>query len=260
MNLRLAAAGGVPPYWHATLSRSAILPPMPRPAQPVPESVPFFRPRRHGPESTIEDSVIRHLPLFFETQHPMWTAGSVPLGAGFPDLIHAAYHTLVTDLAEAEAVDTNILAYLRAVGRARPDTIATRLQLPLRRTERRVRMLLEADALTDHGGSVALTPTCRELLPTVTAIEVKVCNWRRALSQALRNRVFAHRSYIALPVDVATRVRRVPVLRHSGIGIIAVQPDGEASMLKHAATRQPTVWAYYYRLATLVGQRVARVE
>ena len=222
------------------------------------KSVPFFRPRRAGPECTMEDCLIHHVPSLFESEHPNWMAGSVPLGAGLPDLIFASYQSLVTGLAEAGAVETNILAYLRVVRRARPETIATRLRLSQRVTEQRVRMLLEVKALTDSNGAVALTPDCRDLLPKVTAIEVKVENWQRALSQALRNQIFAHRSFVALPVGVAARANRAPVFLRSGIGIIGVDADGGARLLKKAAYRQPRVWSYYYRLATLIGQHVAK--
>ena len=222
------------------------------------ESIPFFRPRRAGPERTMENCVIHHLPSLFGSEHPNWMAGSVPVGAGLPDLIFATYQALVTGLAEAGAVETNILAYLRVVRRARPETIAARLRLSQRVAEQCVRMLLEIKALTDSNGAVALTPACRDLLPKVTAIEVKVDNWQRALSQALRNQIFAHRSFVALPVGVAARVHRTPVLLRSGIGIIGVDADGGAKLLKQAAYRQPRVWAYYYRLAAIIGQRVAK--
>ena len=147
----------------------------------------------------MEDCVIDHLPALFGSAHPAWLAGSVPLGAGLPDLIVASYQALVEGLAGFGAVETNILAYLRVVSRARSDTIATRLRLSPKIAKHRVRLLLEAEALTDCAGSVSLTPICRDILPEVIAIEVKVDNWQRALSQALRNRTFAHRSFIALP-------------------------------------------------------------
>ena len=226
----------------------------------APGQVSFFRPRRGGLECAIEDCVIDHLPALFGSAHPVWLAGSVPLGAGIPDLIVASYQTLVVDLAEAGVVETNILAYLRVVNRARSDTIATRLRLSPKIAKHRVRMLLEAEALTDCAGSVSLTPVCRDILPEVTAIEVKVANWQRALSQALRNRTFAHRSFIALPVEVAARVRRAPALLQSGIGVIAIAADGDATVMKQAASGQPKVWSYYYRLAALVGQRIMRIQ
>ena len=220
-------------------------------------SVPFFRRRRGGAECTIEDRVIEQLPSLFGSEWPVWTAGSVPLGAGLPDLILTTYQALVTQLADAGPVATDILAYLRVVGRARSETIATRLKLSPKATARHVGALLEAQALTDFAGSVALTPVCRNVLPKVTAIEVKVDNWQRALSQALRNRLFSHQSFIALPIGVATRVRRDPTLLRSGIGVIGIDVDDDVRVIKRSVLSQPRVWAYYYKLAVLVGQRVA---
>ena len=226
----------------------------------APGQVSFFRPRRGGPECAIEDCVIDHLPALFGSAHPAWLAGSVPLGAGLPDLIVASYQALVEGLAGFGAVETNILAYLRVVSRARSDTIATRLRLSPKIAKHRVRLLLEAEALTDCAGSVSLTPICRDILPEVIAIEVKVDNWQRALSQALRNRTFAHRSFIALPVEVAARVRRAPPLLQSGIGVIAIAADGGATVMKQAASGQPKVWTYYYKLAALIGQRNMTIQ
>jgi DNA-binding Lrp family transcriptional regulator len=187
-------------------------------------------------------------------------AGSVPLGAGFPDLVVAAYQPLVIGLAGSGAVETNILAYLRVVGRARPDTIAARLRLSPRTAENRLRILLDAEALTDRSGSVSLTPSCRDILPEVIAIEVKIDNWQRALGQALRNRIFAHRSFIALPETVAVRVRRDQAVVQSGIGVIAIDEDRQATIVKPAPSGRPKVWTYYYKLAALIGQRFLTVQ
>ena len=155
-------------------------------------------------------------------------------------------------------MEANILAYLRVVGRARPSTIAARLRLSRSAAERYVEVLQDVQAITATASALSLTPACRDVLPMVTAIEVKVDNWQRALGQARRNRTFAHRSFIALPLAVATRVQRAPEMLGSGVGVIAVDAEGDARVLKQSVTNKPRVWAYYYRLATLVGQRVVR--
>ena len=208
----------------------------------------------------MEDFLIGHLPALFRSEHPAWAAGSVPLGAGIPDIIVATYQASVSALATAGGIETNILAYLRVVGRARPETIATRLRLSPKTVEKLVRGLLEAEALTCSANTVGLTPNCRDLLPTVIAIEVKIGNWQRALSQALRNRIFAHRSFVALPCNVAARVQCVPLVLRSGVGVIAIDPAGSATIVKPAAFGRPKVWFYYYQLAALVGQQVGRAE
>ena len=225
----------------------------------TPSPAPFFlRPRRDGPECTIEDRIIQHLPELFRTEDPACIAGSVPLGAGMPDLIIATYRTLVAGLAEAGPMEANILAYLRVVRRARLETIAARLRIPRKTAERYIKALQDVQAITATPGAITLTPSCREVLPMVIAIEVKVDNWQRALGQASRNLTFAHRSFIALPVAVATRVRRVPEVVGSGVGVIGVEADGSVTVLKQSVSNKPRVWAYYYKLATVVGQRVAR--
>ena len=227
---------------------------MPETAPYCSTSVRFFRPRRNGLECEIEDTVIHHLDRLFGSTDPTWLAGSVPLGAGMPDLILATYRGVVTRFADIGALEAHVLAYLRVVGRARPDTIATRLGVSPENAARCVQSLLDAEALTTRAGSVGLTPACRDVLPRVTAIEVKVNNWQRGLSQAFRNRIFSHRSFVALPLVVATRVRRDPALLRSGVGVIAIDECGSVRILKQAATGRPSVWAYYYKLASLVGQ------
>ena len=51
------------------------------------------------------------------------------------------------------------------------------------------------------------------------------------------------------------RVHRDPVLSRTGVGVIGIDVDGASRMLKPSALGQPRVWAYYYKLAALVGQR-----
>ena len=85
-------------------------------------------------------------------------------------------------------------------------------------------------------------------------------NWQKAIGQASRNRSFAHRSFVALPVAVASRVQRAPEVLGSGVGVIGVDDGGGARVLKQPVSNKPRVWAYYYRLATLVGQQVVREQ
>src|SRR5688572_27648505 len=74
-------------------------------------AVTYFRPRRPGPEADLEDQVAAYIPrLFAFSTERSWAARSVPIGAGMPDLVIAAYDPEVIALASAEITDTNILA------------------------------------------------------------------------------------------------------------------------------------------------------
>jgi hypothetical protein len=97
------------------------------PISPVTDSITEFRPRRHGPESHMQDIVAAQIPELFCPRPNSWTAASVPLGADIPDLVVVSYYPEVFALANVELTNAQILAYLRAVGKARLETIAERM-------------------------------------------------------------------------------------------------------------------------------------
>lgn len=218
-------------------------------------AVTYFRPRCTGPEALIEDRVAAHIPaLFHGRRQRCWTAASVPLGAGIPDLLIVVYEPLALALADADLSDVHILGYLRAVHSARLDTIATRLRVPPQAMSHRLYRLVEARALRVTGETFALTSSCRDLLPEIITIEVKVGNWQRAAAQARRNRIFSHRSFVALPNAVAARVRCESAFTRFGIGVLSVAQDGSVEVARNARRGRPVVWDYYYQLATLIGR------
>lgn len=57
----------------------------------------------------------------------------------------------------------------------------------------------------------------------VVAIEAKLCKWRNALQQAYRNRCFADKSYVLLPIDAASRaLHNEREFRSRGVGICSL--------------------------------------
>jgi hypothetical protein len=99
-----------------------------------------------------------------------------------------------------------------------------------------------------------LPPKWKEILPEIVAVEVKVSDWHRAIEQAARNRIFANRSFVALPEQVALRVRAEPLFRQLGLGLISVIEGGAVRVLRKARRRQPMVWNYYYKLAVVLAR------
>jgi hypothetical protein len=223
------------------------------PALEPAEKVTQFRARRDGPEVVIQDFVVDRIPDLFGTGR-RWTAASLPLGAGIPDLVVVSYMPQVFALAQAGIEDSRILAYLRAVGKARLETIAQRLGDTPMRLSSRLYKLVQAEAVISSSESFSLLPIWRQILPEIVTIEVKMSNWRKAAFQAARNRIFAHMSYIALPGKVAERVRSEPIIRNLGVGLISVDDDGTSVMLRKARRTPPTVWTYYYRLASILAR------
>lgn len=93
--------------------------------------------------------------------------------------------------------DAQILAYLRAVGKARLDTIAHRVRQSPEKLSGRLYTLIEAEAVAASDNTFSLSPTWRQILPEIITIEIKVANWQRTVEQAARNRIFAHVSFLS---------------------------------------------------------------
>ena len=217
-----------------------------------------FRPRRAGPEAVIQDSVVESIPELFRLGKNSWAAASVPLGAGMPDLVIVSYDPRVFALASVDMTDAHILAYLRAVGKARLGTIARRMGTSPEKLGSRLFNLVEAKAVATSADTFFLRPSWRRILPEIITVEIKVSKWQRAIEQAARNRIFAHLSYVALPENVARRILSEPLLRQVGIGLICVTDDGTVSVLRKPRRRRPIVWAYYYQLASILARSRSR--
>ncbi len=157
-------------------------------------------------------------------------------------------------LAQVELQDAQILAYLRAVGKARLKTIAERIGGAPGKLSSRLYGLVEAEAVVSSSDTFSLTPAWRQILPEIVTIEIKVANWQRAIEQAARNRIFAHLSFVALPEKVAQRIQTEPILRKLGIGLISVTDNGTAIVIRKPRRKAPTVWTYYYQLASILAR------
>ena len=217
--------------------------------------VAYFRPQRPGPESVIERTIADQIQnLFTSEANTLWTAGSPPIGAGMPDLVAVSYEPQVFALAQTEMPTIHILAYLRVVGSARLETIIGRTGIPQKTTLRYLNDLVELKAVARVDDTYSLLPVWRQILPEIVTIEIKVTNWKRAIDQAARNRIFSHRSFIALPDLVARRIRLEPILRQLGIGLLSVSDDNTISVVRRSRYHKPRVWKYYYEIAFLAAK------
>jgi hypothetical protein len=149
-----------------------------------------------------------------------------------------------------------MLGYLRAVGRARSETISSRLNTSLKVVEKGLLSLVEAKILIVDGGNYALSDDWRDVLPEIIAIEVKVEDWRRAAMQAARNRIFSHRSFVALPGTLAHRVKADMIFRQLGVGILGVEPEGLVRVVRRGRRTTPKVWSYYFSLASMAAEHI----
>jgi hypothetical protein len=195
------------------------------------------------------EAVVRWSHAFAAESQPCWAASSVPVGAGFPDLILATYRPEIGKLVDAQDPYAKVLAYLRRVRAAKADTIALRIGRPLRRLREAIDSLLDAEAIMQKGEAFKLARGWRQILPKTVAIETKVSDWQKAVEQAYRNTIFAHYSYVAFPTRLALKVCDDPGVKRLPVGVMAVDEEGTVRILRDVARTEPASWYYYYNLA-----------
>lgn len=218
-----------------------------------------FRERERGPEAELLDTILgwSRDSQWFENR----TAGSsplaaveLPIGAGIPDAIVASYRSELTDALRLRQPHARILSYLRNISCARQSTISHRLGLESSELDDILSELIASKAVNRSGKSLAIAPKWRSILPVTVSIEAKVSKWQKAITQADRNRIFAHYSYVALPYRLARHASNDACVADTGLGVLGVRKCGAVVHVRRARRRTPKIWSYYYTLAFRFGR------
>lgn len=210
-----------------------------------------------GPELDLERALVPSLiDMFGCHKEQTWLGGSLPIGSGAPDIVLAQWRPEILSFSDYNLDTAKLLGYLRGVSHARSDTIADRLRKSSRLVSKRLEAL-EDDCIVQRAqSSYRLAAPWRSVLSDVITIEVKVRDWRRAVSQAARNSILAHKSLVAMPSRIAERVRLDPVVQSLGLGVISIDQDG-VELVKRPRRKQPRAWPYYYQVANVVASELA---
>lgn len=210
---------------------------------------------KKGPEAPLQRAVeVRLLDLFPQQDRLVWRAGSAPVGAGKPDIILAGCAPQVVALDHNDARARALLAYLRMARKAKLATMSSRLGYDESSVRRSIDGLVQAGIVLSEDDSYVMSAPWRSVLPEIVTVEAKVGDWRRALNQAVRNQLFAHRSFVALPSGVAARAKDDETFGQYGIGILSVEKCDSVRVLRHARRATPRIWLYYYLIASLAAE------
>ncbi|UGY04327.1 hypothetical protein [Bradyrhizobium quebecense] len=210
---------------------------------------------KQGPEAPLQHAVEGQLlDLFPQQDRLVWRAGSAPIGAGKPDIILAGCAPEVVALDHKDVRAKALLAYLRMARKAKLSTMAERLGYDANSVKRSIEGLLESKIVLSENDSFRMSDPWKSVLPEIVTIEAKVGDWRRALNQAVRNQLFAHRSFVALPCGVASRAKEDETFKRYGIGILSVENCDSVRVLRHARRATPRIWLYYYLIASLAAE------
>jgi hypothetical protein len=216
-------------------------------------NISYFRSRIPGPEIALEDVVTNNIGhLVPSNSLPSWIGCSPRIGAGMPDVLFAYYEPQILMLSKNDFSQTQLLAYLRAVNGAHLETMVIHLKYPENVLSFYLQELINLDIVKQFNGIFELSPLWKNILPTIISVEVKVNDWRRAISQAARNRLFSHKSYIALPKKTADRIKKDDLFSDLGIGLLSIDNDFVYEEIPPVKS-EPQIWEYYYRLAYLLA-------
>ena len=213
----------------------------------------FFRPRIPGPEIILEDAVTNNIEqLAPTTDLPYWIACSPRIGAGMPDVVLACYEPQVHLLSEKGFSQIQLLAFLRAVKSVQLSMIMSHFKYSEKLLTTYLDELIDINVVERCNDSFCLSSLWRNIIPTIITVEVKVNDWRKAISQAARNRLFSHQSYVAFPKRLADRIKGNPIFTNRGIGLLSIEDDFVCEEISAKPT-QPQIWEYYYKVAILLA-------
>lgn len=216
-------------------------------------NITYVRPRRPGPEQKIENTTVLNMSKLLKSEcNLLWIGGSVPLGAGVPDIIAAIFKPQLLNLARTSKPNISILSYLRATGLAKKDTLARKLSLSSSAIGNQLEAYQEIGAIKKTKNAYCMQDSWKNLFSEIVSVEAKVSNWKKAGNQAIRNKLFSHYSYVAFPTKVAYRVKTEGIFKGNGLGILGI--EGNAMVLiKNAKKSTSFIWEYYYKLAYYIA-------
>ena len=213
----------------------------------------YVRPVRSGPEQKIENTTVLNMAKLLKSEgNLLWIGGSVPLGAGIPDIVAAIFKPQLLDLARTTKPNISIVSYLRTTGLVKKDTIARKLLLSSGSIKSQLEEYQEIGVIQKINNSYCMQDSWKNLISEIVSVEAKVSNWKSAANQAIRNKLFSHYSYVAFPTKVANRVKAENIFKDNGLGILGIEGDNMV-LMKNARKSSYFIWEYYYKLAYYIA-------
>jgi len=179
-------------------------------------------------QTVLQESNLRlFLPKNAESE-PLATR-ELPIGMGVADIVLGAANLphLVARLkrqhmipSEIKGIEAVILSYLYVHRRFSAETVARRSGLDLSTTRRALTNLVEWELCSKPTSTTYLRNPISEHIYYLVSIEGKLTNWRKALEQASRNRLFAAYSYVVLDSRRAKgALENLDLFKAHGIGL-----------------------------------------
>ena len=205
-----------------------------------------------GPEETLMEALSTGIRSgFFGDLSACWVGRGMTIGPGDPDYLIASHTPALLQFEAIEEPHWWALALLQQVPGCTSARMAEHLGSKQSRAERVLSGLVHLGLVRlSSDGHFSLAESSREPLVEVVAIEAKVSRWKEAVRQAVKNRQFSHRSYVALPWALAAKVSMDPLFQIHHLGLLGIDEVGLVDILLAAPSARPVAWHHYFELAS----------
>ena len=219
-------------------------------------------------EKDLVATLCRATPELFASdlgRHPLRVFTEVPVysaGVCIPDMV-LVYQISPSTLPVKvlSSFEAGVLSYIAANGGESIEAVASGMYCQVKNVETVVKSLVRKGLVSGTSDALIADVPALTGQTHVVAIEAKLTRWKDAIEQAEEYFVFAHRSFIAMPADVAGRPEVLERCASVGVGVFAVDPEGAVRSLLISRENTP-VSAQYLRLVSTTtapeSQRGAR--
>lgn len=149
----------------------------------------------------------------------------VDLGYGRADLVAVGFNNCDRSNRKhhLEYYDISLLSYIEEKERVTLEEMSYITRSPERRINRSLEALINDEFITYRKGHYYSHKKYADSLTDSIAIEAKLKNWKRALTQAFRYKWFANKSYVFLPVEnIAVPKANIDMFQKYNVGLASV--------------------------------------
>ncbi len=152
------------------------------------------------------------------------------IGFGIADLVYFELTNNFDAANNTPIISDSAIAILRIFRKGdffTADQIAELAFVSLRTAKKKLKELVEADYLEIEKKVFMLIRAYRPIVEKVIAIEVKLHNWKKALSQAFKYTLFSNQSYVAMDAGYVHRAKaNIDEFQKCNIGLLSITNEG----------------------------------
>ena len=188
-------------------------------------------------EDNLISVVLERIRFFFNSDNII-AATEIPIGAGIVDIVAGQIINAKSQTYELlDGMESYMISLLHYKQRLSLFTISRKANLSPDKTLAILQQLVDK-------GYIQTTNNCylRVRLPIdrVIAIEGKLKNWKKALQQANRNRLFATQSFVALEARYARpALQNLDLFKHYQVGLVIVSSEGNLQIVYRPRLTKP---------------------